>query len=112
MKPFDLSRFLSEQGLSSAILARCLRVSEAYLGTVLAGEETLGKRDQVACLALAARLARKRHALRAVQIELPFGEAPLTFTRDYARQRARERAETNATPSPRTKRSGRPPRTP
>ena len=108
MKPFNLSRFLSEQGLSPTVLARHLRVSEAYLGTVLAGEEALGERDQVACLALAARLARERQALRAVQIELPFGDPAVTFTRDYARQRARERVETHAGPTPRAKKSGRP----
>ena len=47
MKPFDLSRFLSEQGLSPAVLARHLRVYEAYLGAVLAGEEALGDEKNV-----------------------------------------------------------------
>jgi hypothetical protein len=112
MKPFDLSRFLSEQGLTLAVLARHLRVSEGYLGTVLAGEEALGERDQVACLALAARLARERQAIRAVQIELPFGEPAVTFTRDYARQRARERVVADARPAPRAKNSSRPARIP
>ena len=111
MKPFNLSRFLSEQGLSPAVLARHLRVSEAYLGAVLAGEEALGKRDQATCLALAARLARERQALRAVQIELPFGEPAVTFTRDYARQRARERAAPHARSSLSAKSSDCPTRT-
>ena len=98
MKPFDLSRFLSQQGLTPAMLARHLRVSQAYLETVLAGEGALGDRDQFACLALEGRLARARHAERAVQIELPFGQAPETFTREYARQQARERSATQARP--------------
>ena len=99
MKPLDLGRFLSEQGLTPAMLALHLRVSEAYLETVLAGKEALGERDQAACLALKARLARARHALRAVQIELPFGEAPETFTREYARQQARERTAIQGRPA-------------
>jgi hypothetical protein len=112
MKAFELSRFLSEQELTPAMLARHLRVSVAYLGAVLAGEEALGERDRVACLTLAARLARERRALRAVQIELPFGEAPVTFTREYNRQRAQERAVIPERPSPRTRSPNRPTRTP
>ncbi len=111
MKPFELSRFLSEQRLSPTVLARYLRVSEAYLETVLAGEEALRKRDQIACLALAARVARERQARRAVQIELPFAEPAVTFTRDYARQQARERVEALARPNARAKSSDRTTRT-
>jgi len=111
MKPLDLGRFLSEQGLTPAMLARHLRVSQAYLETVLAGEGALGDRDQTACLALGARHARARHALRAVQIELPFGQPLETFTREYARQQARERTATQGRP-PRRKNSSDPTRPP
>jgi plasmid maintenance system antidote protein VapI len=111
MKLFRLSQFLSKQGLSAAALARYLRVSEAYLGAVVAGEEALSKRDQMSCLALAARLAKEREALRAVQIELPFGESAATFTRAYARQRARERDESLVKATFRKKNRKRPTRT-
>jgi hypothetical protein len=111
MKPLDLGRFLSEQGLTPAMLARYLRVSQAYLETALAGEGALGDRDQAACLALEGRLARARHAQRAVQIELPFGQAPETFTRAYARQQARERTATQGRP-PRRRDSSDPTRSP
>lgn len=101
MKPFDLNRFLGEQELSPAMLARHLRVSELYLLAVLAGQEALSERDRAACLSLAMRLARSRQALRAVQIELPFAEPRETFTREFARQQGRERATTQARPAPR-----------
>ena len=103
MRPLDLKRFLREQGLTPAALARHLRVSETYLGTVLEGQEVLGERDQAACLALAARLARARRALRAAQMELPFAERPEAFTREYARQQARAHAAKRAKPTPRKK---------
>jgi hypothetical protein len=92
MALFDLSRFLVEQELTPAMLARHLRVSELYLLAVLAGEEPLSERDRAACLALATRLLRARKALRAVQIELPFAEPRETFTRAFARRQARNRA--------------------
>jgi len=101
MEPLDLNRFLSEQALTPAMLARHLRVSELYLLAVLAGQEALSERDRAACLALATRLARARQALRAVQIELPFAEPCETFTREFARRQARDRAATQARPAPR-----------
>jgi hypothetical protein len=110
MKPFRLSQFLSKQGLTAAVLAQYLRVSEAYLGAVLAGEEALSRRDEMACLALAARLAKEHQAPRAVQIELPFAEPAATFTRAYARQQARERDESLGRATGREKNRDRPTR--
>lgn len=101
MAPFDLNRYLSEQELTPAMLARHLRVSELYLLAVMAGQESLSERDGAACLALATRLARARQALRAVQIELPFAEPRETFTREFARRQARDRAARQARPTPR-----------
>jgi hypothetical protein len=101
VKPFDLNRFLGEHALTPAMLARHLRVSELYLMTVMTGQEALSERDRAACLALATRIARARRALRAVQIELPFAEPPETFTREFARLHARDRAATQARPTSR-----------
>ena len=99
MASFDLHRFLGEQELTPAMLARHLRVSELYVLAVLAGHEVLGERDRAACLVLATRLARARQAQRAVQIELPFAEPRETFTREFARRQARARAAPPPRPS-------------
>ena len=92
MVAFNLQRFLDAHGLTPALLASSLRVSEDYIRAVLAGSAALAPRDEAGCFALVARLNRERQAQRAVQERLPFAEPWETFTREYARTRAKKRA--------------------
>jgi len=92
MSPFNLHQFLEAQQLTPAALASSLRVSEDYIRAVLAGTTVLTSRDEAGCLALASRRNRGRDAQQAHQETLPFAEPWETFTREYARSRARKRA--------------------
>jgi hypothetical protein len=92
MSRFDLQRFLAETGVSLSKLASYLRVAPTYLQAAAAGEGRLTVRDQEACRILWRRLTK------AVQLPLPFAESPRTFTREHARQAARERALAAARP--------------
>lgn len=86
MARFDFERFLAETGVSLTKLASYLRVAPAYLETAVRGEGRLTTRDQSACRLLWRRLTKAK------QLDLPFAEPPVTFTRTYARQRARAAA--------------------
>ncbi len=92
MASFNLQRFIETQGLTPALLASNLRVSEEYIRAVLAGSAVLAPRDEEGCVALVARLNREREARRMIQERLPFVEPWETFTREYARTRAKKRA--------------------
>lgn len=86
MRRFDFQRFLADTGLSLAALASSLRVAQGYLQAAALGQDHLTPRDEESCRALWRRLTQGE------QMELPFGEAPETFTRAHARDLARVRA--------------------
>jgi hypothetical protein len=93
MARFDFQRFLAETGVSLTRLASHLRVAPSYLQAAAAGQGKLTGRDQEACRRLWRRLTK------AVQLPLPFAESPHTFTRQHARQAARDRVLAAARPS-------------
>jgi hypothetical protein len=80
---FDLRDFLARTGVTLARLASYLRVAPSYLESALDGTGRLTARDQQACRLLQRRL------FQAKQMELPFAEPPRTFSKSYARDRAR-----------------------
>jgi hypothetical protein len=86
MAGFDFPGFLARTGLSIRRLATYLQVAESYLEAAAAGSARLTLRDQQACRILQRRLFGGK------QLELPLAIPPQALTRDYARQRKRERA--------------------